>query len=331
MERVKPFLMILLLCALLGAGYYGYQHYYAGPTTQLEASGTIEATSVDLKAKNSGTISNLMLREGDKVVAGQVAATLARNDLLAQKERDAMSVLAAEAKLKQLLSGSRDEEIKSAQASVNLAQANLDQSSRELERTRTLCNNGALSPQQLEQAETNNRVLEETLAIAQARLNLLTAGSRSEEISAASAEVDRSKAVLKASEAVLDDLKIVSPIDGTVSSKNYEAGEFISAGASLLSVTNLTDLWIKVYIPTDDLPLISLQQKVQVTVSGSSQVFSGEVIEIASKGEYTPKSIQTKKERTNVVFAVKIAVENIDGILKPGMPADVVFDMGGNQ
>ena len=326
MKKVKPVLISVLIFTFAFAGFYLYRHYYSSKPVQLEASGTIEATSVDLKAKTSGTIRDLTLKEGDRIAPGQVAAILERNDLLAQKERDAMSVLSAEARLNQLLSGARDEEIKAALASVNLAQANLNQAARDLERTRILYQNGAIAPDQLEQAETGYKVLEETLAIAQTKLDLLNAGSRAEEIDAAAAEVERAKAVLKASEALLEDLKIISPIEGTVASKNYELGEFVSAGSSLLSVANLRDLWIKVYIPTDDLPRIRLQQEVAVTVSGSSQVFPGRVIEIASKGEYTPKSIQTKKERANVVFAVKIAVENIDDILKPGMPADVTFN-----
>jgi len=96
-------------------------------------------------------------------------------------------------------------------------------------------------------------------------------------------------------------------------------------GAAVLTVADLKNLWIKVYIPTDDLPAIKLNQRVRFTVSGESRTFKGTVIEIASKGEFTPKSIQTKKERTNVVFGVKIRVDDRSGVLKPGMPADAVF------
>jgi HlyD family secretion protein len=96
-------------------------------------------------------------------------------------------------------------------------------------------------------------------------------------------------------------------------------------GAVLATVANLNKLWVKVYIPTDDLPVIKLGQKVHFTVSGDNHQYTGTVINIASKGEFTPKTIQTKKERTNVVFAVKIGINNENGVLKPGMPADVVF------
>ncbi|MCR4400652.1 MAG: HlyD family efflux transporter periplasmic adaptor subunit, partial [Syntrophomonadaceae bacterium] len=90
----------------------------------------------------------------------------------------------------------------------------------------------------------------------------------------------------------------------------------------------LRDLWIKVYIPTDDLPRVRLGQAVRFSVSGGERDYAGTVVEIANRGEFTPKTIQTKKERTNVVFAVKIRVDEGHGVVKPGMPADVVFDGG---
>ena len=90
----------------------------------------------------------------------------------------------------------------------------------------------------------------------------------------------------------------------------------------------MDDLWIKVYIPTDDLPKVALGQKVTFTVSGWPEIFEGVVEEIAARGEFTPKTIQTKQERTNVVFAVKIRISSKGNVLKPGMPADVVFSGG---
>jgi len=143
--------------------------------------------------------------------------------------------------------------------------------------------------------------------------------------------VARNRAVLKATEALVADLQITAPLTGTVLTKNYEEGEFLQLGATLLTIAKIDDLWVKVYIPTDDLPYISLGQNVQFSVSGYNQSFEGVVEEIASKGEFTPKTIQTKKERTNVVFAVKIRIKSEGGILKPGMPADVVFQRGEKQ
>lgn len=326
MQKARPFIALLIISLVLSGSYYLYKSYYAPPSQQIEASGTIEATRVELHAKNNGTIRQLTIKEGDSVQADQVVAVLERNDLLAQRERDAMNLLAAEEKLNELLSGARQQEIEIAKANVNAAQVNLELAEKDLARTRTLYEGGAVSQSQLETAQSGVEVKKEQLAALLSQLDLLQSGSTPEAIATARAQVKSCQAILQASQAVLDDLRISSPIAGTVTTKSFENGEFVQAGSTLLAVTDTSNLWIKVYIPTDDLPSIKLNQPVRITVSGSSQVFSGLVKEIASQGEYTPKTIQTKKERTNVVYGVKISVENVDGVLKPGMPADVVFD-----
>jgi HlyD family secretion protein len=177
----------------------------------------------------------------------------------------------------------------------------------------------------MDKAETAFKQAGNQLESVRAKLSLLESGNRPAQIEAARAGLAQSSAILKASESLLEDTKIICPIDGVVLSKNFEQGEYIQAGASVATVANLNDMWIKVYIPTDDLPQVKLGQPVTFTVSGSSTGYTGTVEEIATKGEFTPKTIQTKKERTNVVYAVKIRVDNEGGVLKPGMPADVII------
>lgn len=320
----KALLAIALIC-LTGFGFWGYERYRDGQQPTLKATGTIEATTVDLTARLYGTIKTFSLQEGDLAEKNQIVAELSRNDLVAQRERDALGVAAAEAKLADLLSGAREQEIEEALAQVEAAQNTRNKSHADLERLEALLTAGAVSPEKVEQARLGAQQAEAQLRIAQARLNLLRSGSRPGVIEAAQAEVDRNRAVLKASQTLLDDLVIKAPLQGTVISRNYEPGEFVTAGSSLATLADLEHLWIKVYIPTDDLPRIKLGQKVTCTVSGHSQSFTGAVRSIASSGEFTPKTIQTEKERTNVVFAVKIDLTNSGGVLKPGMPADVVF------
>ncbi|MEN6325332.1 MAG: efflux RND transporter periplasmic adaptor subunit [Syntrophomonas sp.] len=324
--KAKKGIAVALILALSLSAYWVYQKYFADTNNLLQASGTIEATSVDLTAKVNGSIKTLNIKEGDSVKSGQLVAELLRNDLAAQKERDALGVLAAEAKLDDLVSGARAQEIKEAAANVNIARSNYDKASKDLDRAEALFKGGAIAEENLEQARLNTELKKNLLAGSEAKLSLLESGSRSALITAARAELERSKAVLKTSEALVDDLQVVSPINGIVLSRNYEPGEYAAMGAALATIADLNNLWIRVYIPTDDLPQVKLGQKVEVAVSGSNQLFTGVVSEIASRGEFTPKNIQTKKERTNVVFAVKITVNNHDGILKPGMPADVSFD-----
>lgn len=322
----KKLLFIVLVLLLLAGSYWGYERYSAQEESVLTATGTIEATRVELTAKDFGTLGSLTVKSGDSLKKGQLVGQLVRNDLVAQKERDALGVLKAEAQLKDLTSGARLQEIKDASAAVNIAQAGYEKARADHQRGEQLFKEGAIPADQWEKLSLDLTVRQNQLESAMARLSLLESGSRPDIVKAAAVELERSRAVLKASEALLEDTKIISPISGTVLSKNREPGEFVQAGASVATVADLNDMWIRVYVPTDDLPKIKLNQRVRFTVSGSEQQYQGVIEEIASQGEYTPKTIQTKKERTNIVYGVKIRVNNQDGTLKPGMPADVVFE-----
>lgn len=324
-KRLRIGITVIILTLLALCTYY-YFHYYLAPAASgLEASGTIEATTVELRARTYGTVHTFNASSGDYVEQNQLVAALTRNDLLAQKERDLKAVEAAQAHWQDLIDGSQREDIAAAAASVDTVAANLEKATADLKRIEELYTSGAASQQQLESAALNKKGLENQLVAAQSRLDQLNNGARPQQIAMAAAEVQRAEAVLKATEALVQDLQVASPLNGTLISKNFEAGEFVTAGASLATVADLSSLWMKVYVPADDLSRITLGQPVTVSVSGSGATFAGSIIEIASQGEFTPKTILTKKERTNIMFAVKISVDDNSGILKPGMPADVVF------
>lgn len=325
---MKKKVAAVLVLTLLGAGiYWGYGRYASErEPAGLQATGTIEATQVELRAKLPGVLQNLTADAGSRVKEGQVLAVVARNDLVAQKERDALGVLKAQAMLADLASGAREQEIKEAEIAVNTAEVNHDRAAKDYERARVLFEEKVISESEMEKLETAFKQSGNQLDQARSRLSLLQSGSRPDQIEAARAELDRNAAVLKASEALLEDTKIICPIDGTVLSKNFQEGEFVQAGASVATVANLDDMWIRVYLPTDDLPRIRLGQQVRFTVSGGPAEYKGTIEEIASRGEFTPKTIQTKKERTNIVYGVKIRIGSENGVLKPGMPADVIFD-----
>lgn len=323
MKRKIPVLVLVLL--LVAVGYWGYQWYNQAPTAGLQATGTIEATQVQLTARLPGTLQNFTVKEGDPVKKGQLVGSLLRNDLVAQRERDALGVIKAQAQLDDLLSGARQQELRDAEIAVSIAETNYEKIGKDFNRAVELHGGGAISDAELEKADTAYKQAANQLESARANLSLLRSGSRSDQIVAAKAGVEQSAAILKASETLLEDTKIICPIDGVILSKNFEEGEYIQAGSAVATVANLNDMWIRVYIPTDDLPGVKLGQSVTFTVSGSSEEYTGTVEEIANKGEFTPKTIQTKKERTNVVYAVKIRVDNQGGILKPGMPADVII------
>jgi HlyD family secretion protein len=318
----------ILLVAVLGyLCYLGYNSYIKEKQPAgLQAAGTIEATQVELRSKVAGTLQGLTIAPGNPVKANQLVANIIRNDLAAQKERDALAVAKAQAQLDDLTSGAREQEVREAEIAVDRAQINYDQAAKDNDRASVLFKQSVIPEADMEKVETAFKQSQNSLESAMVRLNLLQAGSRTDQIEAARVELERSAAVLKAAEALTEDTKVICPIEGTVLTRNFENGEVIQAGASVATIANLNDMWIKIYIPTDDLPKIKLGQQVKFAVSGSVEEYKGAIEEIASSGEFTPKVIQTKKERTNIVYAVKIKINNENNILKPGMPADVVLD-----
>lgn len=316
---------VIILSVLLLASYYLYQYYAGARDDSLTASGTIEATTIELNARSSGTIYRLPIEEGQIIKAGQLVAELSREDLLAQKEKAANTLRSAEAHLKDLKSGARNQEIVAAEIGVEAAQDALSQAELDLDRAVKLKESGGIASEAWEKAKLARDSAARVLEVARNNLSLLQEGNRTQTIAAAAADVEAARSALKVADSAVSDLQVYAPHAGTIISRNFEPGEYVPTAATLATMADLSDLWIKVYIPTDDLPRVKLGQKVAFTVSGSNNKFTGTIINIAAKGEYTPKMIQTEKERANVVFAVKIKVGSHQGQLKPGMPADVVF------
>ncbi len=322
----KKKIAIIVISIILITSIWFLMDNFLNSNNEITATGTIEATSVNITSRLAGPVVGIYFSENENVSKGDLIAEQERNDLYAQRERDALTVTKAEMALTDLLSGAQIEEINSAQSAVNIASEKVKNVEADYQRVKALYDQGGLSKAEFQGYQTQYEVSKNELQSAEAKLSLIKSGARSAQIDMAQTEVERNKALLAASDAVLSDLKLYSPISGTVISKNYEEGEYIQPGASVITVANLEDLWIKIYIPTDDLPKIKLGQNVSFTVSGINTVFQGTVESIGDKGEFTPKTIQTKNERTNVVFQVKIRINSHDGILKPGMPADVIFD-----
>jgi HlyD family secretion protein len=202
-----------------------------------------------------------------------------------------------------------------AEADVTLIQAQLDNAHIQYEKV-----SGGPDPNQLTLAKAR-------LATAEAELAAAKAGPSPEELAAAKAQVDVAEAALRAIQAHVDKLILVSPIDGIVLSRLVEPGEVVAPGVPLITLGSLDDLTITVYIPENQYGIIKLGHKALVTVdSFPGQTFEATVVRIADQAEFTPRNVQTQEERQTTVYAIKLSVDDPEGKLKPGMPADVVFE-----
>lgn len=165
-----------------------------------------------------------------------------------------------------------------------------------------------------------------TVELAQAQVEGLEMGATPEQIAAVEAQAKIARAALEALEVQLSKLRLEAPISGLVLERPVNVGELAVPGAPLLTLADLDNVTLTVYVPEDQLGRVQLGQRASVTVDAyPDRTFLGEVTFIATQGEFTPRNVQTREERVNVVFAVKISLPNADHALKAGMPADAVL------
>ena len=170
------------------------------------------------------------------------------------------------------------------------------------------------------------RLAQAALTVAQAELALAQAGPRAEAVAVAEAQVQQAEAARDLLIAQRDRLMLRSPLAGTVTRQAIHPGEVAAPGAALLTVANLDEVRLVVYVPTDRIGQVRLGQEVSVTVDAyPGRTFRGEVSYISPQAEFTPKNVQTQAERVQTVFAVKVRLPNPDHALKPGMPADAAM------
>ena len=156
------------------------------------------------------------------------------------------------------------------------------------------------------------------------QVDLLLEGPRIDDVKAAEKKVKEAEAAVEVVQVSLKNSKIYAPADGVIVSNNFENTEMIAAGVPVISMADLEHPWIYIFIPETEVGKVKLGDKGKITVdSFPGKDFKGEVSRIYEKAEFTPKFIQTQRERVNLVFRAKVAVENKDLIIKPGMPADV--------
>lgn len=319
----KKAMFALLTVTLLAAAGYKLSR---PAETGISATGTVEVTRADIMPKVSGYITEFNLQAGDRVTSGQIVARIDRTDLAAQAVRDEAALARAEAQLKDLEEGPRSQERQEIAANLAAAQSVYQKAQTDYERSQALYKQGAIALQQLDAARSAADVAYNSMQALEQRLSLSDAGNRPQAIEAQRLEVERSKAVLTASKALAADTAVASPVSGLVLTKNFENGEYINPGSALATIGYMNDCWVKIYVPSTHLGLIKIGQPAAVKVdSFPDKVFQGEIKEISQTAEFTPRQSITQRERANLVFAVKVKVENANEILKPGMPADVVI------
>lgn len=418
MNKAPRIIIPLVIVALIvGIVIWRIRTADKGPSNTIVGNGVVEATEVDVSSQVGGKITILLVHEGDNVIAGQLIATLdggvqegqvqqatgavsgaqankrqadigtraeelrrfeatleaaqaAQHTAAAQVDAAAQQHNQTVAQLQLVEAGPREEDIAGLRAQVAQAQAALDNAKDDLTRVKFLNDNGAVSDKTLVQAQTVVEADTQQVAAAQSRLDAALNGARPEELTGARAAVAAAKAQVtaatrvreqaaaqvKAAQAALDEARngttqetkdladaqvaqakgalksatevqgqtrIIAPCDGRVTLRNVEPGELVTPGQPIIRIADLKHVWTRVYVQETMIGKLKLgQHATVVTDSFGKKVFTGTVSEIAETPEFTPKNVQTKEERVKLVFGIKIALDNPDQELKPGMPAD---------
>jgi HlyD family secretion protein len=326
--------LILIVVVALGALAMGYVLWYRPAPDAAEvlvASGTVEATEGQFGFTAAGRIDAILVREGDRIRAGTELARLDRAELDARRAQAVAHVNTGRAQLAELERGSRPEELTQGRAAVDAVNERLLDAERDLDRTRRLFEGGAVARESLDKAALSVEIARSQQTQAGEQLRLLEQGPRREKIDAQRAQVAQARAAVQAIDAALANTIIVAPFDATVTVRHREPGEIVSPGAAVLTLMNVEDRWVRIYVPASRIGAVRMGK--QVSISSDTfpeKTYPGEVVFIASQAEFTPKSVQTTEERVKLVYAVKIRIlDDPDLELKPGMPADVRLAFSG--
>lgn len=308
----------------------------SAPADRIRASGHVEATDVQVAPEAGGRILEVLVAEGDHVKAGDVIARLDTRDIeLALRRADA-DRQQAEAQLRLLQAGARPEEIRQAEAQVAsngadsaAAEAELAAAEVDLQRFEMLLQNNSGSQKQRDDAATRRDVARERVAAARARerasreaLARLEAGARREEIEGARARVAAAEAQLATLEKNRADTTVRSPLDGIVTEKLLEPGEMVAPRTPIVVVVDLDHAWADVFVEEPQVPRLRLGQAATLFTDAGGSGIPGKISFISSKAEFTPRNVQTAEDRSKLVYRIKIAVDNRQGVLKQGMPIE---------
>jgi len=281
----------------------------------LTASGTLEARTVNVGSLVGGRVTRVLVDEGWHVAAGQTIVTLETETIDRQIAEQQAAIEAARAAYQKALAGPRPEEIAKAQAVAT----NDEVERRRLER---LFRAGIVAKEQLDDATARAKASAEDL-------RMLQRGTRKEDIEAAHAEVEQQQRRLDTLLKQRAETVVRSSVTGVVQSMGLRPGDLVAPNQTVAEILESSQLWVRVYVPETELGLIRVDQRVRVQVDTfPNQWFPGHVAAVSSQGEYTPRNVQTRAQRAEQVFGVKVLVDP-NSRLKAGMAADVDFGVKG--
>ena len=328
MKRLIP--ILILLAAAIAAGIYYYPRLTRKPVAAngLTLSGNIEAHESLVGFKVAGRIVDLPVEEGQQVQQDALLARLENADYRQKVRIDEASVRVRESNLALSLAGTREQEVRASHQTLLDAQADLDEKKIDSDRAEKLYEKDEVSAQDRDLAATALKRAQAAYRATQQRYNEALEGSRKEDIAIARANLNEAHADLGLSRVNLGYTILRAPSTGVITVREAELGEVVSPATPVVTLADLDHIWLRAYIAETDLGRIHWGQEATITTDTyAGKQYHGRISFISSTAEFTPKSVQTYKERVTLVYRIKIDIDNPNHELKPGMPADAQIDL----
>ncbi|HTI79020.1 MAG TPA: efflux RND transporter periplasmic adaptor subunit [Acetobacteraceae bacterium] len=287
--------------------------------------GNVEIRQVDLSFNAEGTVATMTKREGDKVKQGETIAALDPATYQSAYELAAARRDAAKAQLDVLLAGTRSEDIDEARANLAAAQASLANAEASFERQKGLAATNATTKQLLDDARMALDSGRAKVDQMQVRLTRALNGPRPEDIEAARAQLRAAEATVDLSRTQLERTKLMAPANGTVMTRVIEPGTVVLPAASIYAMALDDEVWVRAFAPEPLLSRVAPGTEVTLTTDGTRKSYRGRIGYVSPAAEFTPKTVETPELRTQLVYRLRIRVENPDNGVRQGMPMTITL------
>jgi len=320
MRKRLPIILILIVLLAVG-GWFVYQHFAAAPSRTLTLQGNIDIRQVNVGFRVTGRVKEMKLEEGDVVRAGDLIADLDDAPYQDQVHLAEAQVAQAQASYTKMLNGYRPEEIEQARAQLAQAKANYENAVRYFERQNQLQQNHVISKSDYDNATASRDSLKAQVDLAQANLKLELAGNRVEDIDNAKAQLDNARANLASAEQNLADCHLFAPVDGVIITRAVEPGTIVATSSVIYSICQNDPVWVRTYVGERDLGRIYPGMRALVyNDSNPNHPYVGQIGFISPVAEFTPKNVETRELRTDLVYRLRVIITKPDKYLRQGMP-----------
>jgi len=318
----KRLVIILGVVAVLSvAGWLIYQQFTATPQRILTLQGNIDIRQVNVGFRVTGRVKEMKLEEGDVVHAGDLIAKLDDVPYQDQVRLAEAQVAQAQANYTKMVNGYRPEEIAQAKAQLAQAKANYQNALRYFERQDALQQSHVISKSDYDNALAARDSLSGQVDLSQANLNLELAGNRVEDIDSAKAQLDNSKANLATTHQNLADCQLFAPVDGVIITRAVEPGTIVSTSSVIYSICQNEPVWVRTYVDERDLGRVYPGMKALVyNDTDPNHPYVGQIGFISPVAEFTPKNVETRELRTDLVYRLRVIIAKPDRYLRQGMP-----------